>query len=374
MAQKEDGAAEVAGSGSPPVTADAAGTASEPAAREPFRFRVFGLGKVKEDSAREHFGSYGEVLGLDLAKDPFTGEPNGNGSVRICSENPDAEAQVRADKHEVDGVTVTIGDDYERKIFVGGFKDTDPNAVRDYFATFGAVEEFDVAFREMGGRPRGYAFVRFRDLSVMEKVVEQQSHDIVGRQVSVKRAEARPIAIPKAKATGKAGGKRPRQKAARGGSPCRNNSPSPPAAKRSRGGAGGGGSLQIAPGYEYRDGHGAVPTRGYSAPPQQQPPPAPHGYGYGPPPPAYGYGPPAAPAPPAYGYGAPPPAYGPPPPAYGYGYPPPAYGAPPPGYPAPAYGSYGAPPPSYGHAPPPAGYGYPPGRPPPAYGGPPAYR
>lgn len=365
MSQKEDGGAEVAASGSPPVTADAAGTALEPAAREPFRFRVFGLGKVKEELAREHFGSYGEVLGLDLAKDPFTGEPNGNGSVRICSDSPDAEAQVRANTHEVDGVTVTIGDDYERKIFVGGFKDTDPNAVRDYFATFGSVEEFDVAFREMGGRPRGYAFVRFRDLSVMERVVEQQSHDIVGRQVSVKRAEARPIAIPKAKAAGKAGGKRPRQKATRG-SPCRNNSPSPPAAKRSRGGAGGG-SLQIAPGYEYRDGHGAVPTRGYSAPPQQQQPPA-HGY-YGPPPhpPAYGYAP--APAP-AYGYGAPP-AYGPPP-AYGYGYPPPAYGAPP-GYAAPAYASYGAPPPSYGHAPPPAGYGYP-GRHPPAYGGPPAYR
>lgn len=338
-------------------------------AREPFRFRVFGLGKVKEDAARKHFASYGEVLGLDLAKDPFTGEPNGNGSVRICSEKPDAEAQVRADAHEVDGVALTMGDDYERKIFVGGFKDTDPNAVRDYFATFGLVEEFDVAFREMGGRPRGYAFVRFGDLEVVERVLEQQSHDIGGRGVSVKRAEARPIAIPKGKA--KAGRKRQRNRA----SPARSRSRSrdSPAARRSKGGGPSHGGLQIAPGYEYRDGRGAVPTRGYSAPAQHGPPahgyyrapgpsyyaPPPAGaYGYGPPP-AYGYG-----APPAYGYGAPP----------AYGYPPPANGAPP-GYTVPAHGSYGAPPPSYGHAPPPPGYYSQPahGGPPPAYGRPPAY-
>lgn len=359
-------------------------------AREGFRFRVAGVGVLRETDLTRHFSRYGDVLGVDLPKDPDSGETKGTAAVRICGFHPGSKASIFTERHEVSGHLLTVTDDCERKLFVGGFKDTPSSAVRDHFASFGPLEEFDAAARENGsgaakGKTRGYAFVRFQRQEDLDRVLATAEHVVNGHPVTVRKAEPRPVGVPKSLKAGGAGrGRDAGGEAAgdagrrRGGGRGRSRSRSPRRGGKGRGGSSAGG-LQVAPGYEYQDGVGAQPTRGY-----QPPGILPHYSGYGPPPPHGGYGPPP---PPGYGYGHPPPGYGsypagygPPPPSgyYGppsghapqlaiqdaggyyrgheHGPPPGGYGAPPPGYgaPPPGYGGYG-PPPAH-HAPPPGGY------------------
>lgn len=358
-----------------PAGPDAAGGGgAAPSGREGFRFRVSGIGALQEADISRHFGRYGEVLGIDFATDARTGQPAGKASVRLCGFDGNAKTSIFNDSHVVNGYTLTITDDCERKLFIGGFKDTPAEVVRDHFALFGEMEEFDAAVRDQNGKPRGYAFARFVRAEDLDRVLAQPEHQINGRTVTVRKAEARPVPMPKG--DGEGGGKkrtRTRQRSvscsssegrrrARGGG-------------RGRGGKGcGGGGLQVAPGYEYKDGVGAQPSMGYYRPGDR-------GYTWGPPPPHpyYGYPPPAYGAPPPPGYGASPP------PAYGYpGYPPPAGYGPPQGWPPPPQGSgypggpggagpgydpaaYQAPPPGGYYGQPPGGYGPPPSHP--GYGG-----
>lgn len=334
-----------------------------------FRFRIVGIGSLSEEQIQRHFARYGEVLGIEFARDPFTEKLTGNGSVRIEGSKESSKKQIFEDRHEIAGSVVSISDDYERKIFIGGFKDTDPDIVRDYFKTFGEVEEFDVAFREKNGRPRGYAFLRFVNAASMDSAMASETHTIDGRECVVKRAEARPFIDRKDKPLVK---KVRRAAVRRSCSRSYSRSRSRSQDGRRRGSRGG---LQIAPGYSYEDGIGARPAWPHM--PVHGPPHYGHGW---PPPPHTGYSYPPAPAYGGYGpyvdYGRPPPGHGPPP-GYGshpYGGPPPdAYGRPPPdAYGGPPINAYGVP--AYQQAPPsayrqpPPGYAY--GTPPPDYGQP----
>mmetsp|Transcript_9289 Transcript_9289/g.26086 ORF Transcript_9289/g.26086 Transcript_9289/m.26086 type:complete len:375 (+) Transcript_9289:116-1240(+) len=317
----------------------------ETGGREGFRFRVSGLGALQEADITRHFSKYGEVLGVDFAHDPRTGAPAGKASVRLCGFESGARAAVFNDSHLVNGYTLTVTDDCERKLFIGGFKDTPAEVVRDHLALFGELEEFDAAVRDQNGKPRGYAFARFKRQEDLERVLAQAEHTLNGRKCNVRKAEARPVLLPKSDGDGSGGKKRPAQRSA-------SRSGSPDGRRRARGGSrgkAGKGGLQVAPGYEYKDGVGAQPIMAY---------PSERAYPWGPPPPHpyYGYPPPGMPPP---GYGAPQP--GPP---MGYGTPPPSYG-----YPS-GYGStpgYGAPPRQGWPPPPTAGYSAPPGGPPHGY-------
>jgi len=328
------------------------GTATAPPPRSAFRFRVSNLGSLTEEQISQHFSHYGEVLGVDFARDPESKQFTGTGSVRLNSFDEGARTAIFDDKHEVEGRELSVSDDCERKIFIGGFKDTDPELMRAHFAGYGPLEEFDVAFREQGNKPRGYAFARFVNQEDVDRVLADGTHTINGRTVNVRKAETRPVAIPKEKAaSGKTSKNQSGQQGKTTGGKERARSRSPRRGGRGRGG----GSLQVAPGYEYQDGVGAMPSSGY------RPILNTGGYGSWPAPGGYGAPPP--------GYGCPPPShsYGGPPPPHGYGAygsPPPQFGTPPPSFagasPHPGYGGYG----SYGAQPPPGTYG----AQPPAYG------
>lgn len=395
---KEDAPAEPPAAAAAPKSATVSGPDAGAGGKGPrdsvlergFRFRASfsGSSGITEDELSRYFSRYGDVLHVER-----TGRQPGEVTIRIRGFDNSSKPNILGGTHEIRGTAVSAAEDCERKLFVGGFKDTPPEAVRDYFALFGELDEFDAAIRDQNKKPRGYAFVRFAAQETVDRVLAQPTHTINGRTCTVRQAEARPVLGERQGGAGGSGkgGQQPSsprhgKEGGRGAPNGRQSrSRSPDGGKRRRclsGGKGKGkeaftkgkGGLQIAPGYEYRDGVGAIavaPGGGkdpYMLHPHLLPPGAnypffPPPYGAAPPhmghymaPPQHnGMTPRHAHMPPQHQapgmYGGPPPQQ-PPPAAYGQGYGPPR--APPPhaAYEAPP--SLG-PPPHFGVPPHPAG-------------------
>ncbi|XP_071689740.1 heterogeneous nuclear ribonucleoprotein 1-like [Rutidosis leptorrhynchoides] len=77
------------------------------------------------------------------------------------------------------------------KLFIGGISwDTNEERLKDYFETFGEVNEAVIMKDRTTGRARGFGFVVFSDPAVAEKVVKEK-HVIDGRTVEAKKAVPR---------------------------------------------------------------------------------------------------------------------------------------------------------------------------------------
>jgi len=74
------------------------------------------------------------------------------------------------------------------KIFIGGLSwETNSDRLRLYFENYGAVKEAFVSYNPTTGRPRGFGFVVFDSVDVVDKVVSFK-HMIDKREVEVKKA------------------------------------------------------------------------------------------------------------------------------------------------------------------------------------------
>eukprot|EP00088_Acartia_fossae_P024650 TRINITY_DN2555_c0_g1_i1.p1 TRINITY_DN2555_c0_g1~~TRINITY_DN2555_c0_g1_i1.p1 ORF type:complete len:243 (-),score=79.01 TRINITY_DN2555_c0_g1_i1:106-834(-) len=80
----------------------------------------------------------------------------------------------------------------ERKLFVGGLpqeaKDTD---IKEYFETFGEIENITLKTDPNTGRSRGFAFVLFKDPAGLNAASADESHVVKGKKVTCKKAEAK---------------------------------------------------------------------------------------------------------------------------------------------------------------------------------------
>merc|ERR1712168_1582236 len=78
----------------------------------------------------------------------------------------------------------------DRKLFVGALpqeaKDTD---IKEYFGTFGDIENINLKMDPMTGRSRGFAFIVFKELAGIEAALAQTAHVVKGKKVTCKKAE-----------------------------------------------------------------------------------------------------------------------------------------------------------------------------------------
>ncbi|XP_017839816.1 TAR DNA-binding protein 43 isoform X1 [Drosophila busckii] len=151
---------------------------------------VLGLAwKTTEESLREYFESYGEVLMAQIKKDVKSGQSKGFGFVRFGSY--EAQMRVLANRHLIDGrwceVKVPnskgIGHQVPCKVFVGRCtEDINSDDLRDYFSKFGEVTDVFIP------RPfRAFSFVTFLDPDVAQSLCGED-HIIKGVSVHVSNA------------------------------------------------------------------------------------------------------------------------------------------------------------------------------------------
>jgi len=91
---------------------------------------------------------------------------------------------------ETDAAAAAAEDD--RKLFVGGLpqdaKDTD---IKEHFGQYGEIENVNLKTDAATGRSRGFAFVVFVEEAGVNAAVAAPTHNIKGKDVAVKKAQAK---------------------------------------------------------------------------------------------------------------------------------------------------------------------------------------
>ncbi|XP_042198717.1 DAZ-associated protein 1 isoform X2 [Callorhinchus milii] len=299
---------------------------------------------TSQETLRDYFSQYGEVVDCVIMKDKMTNQSRGFGFVKF--KDPNCVGTVLSSRpHNLDGRTIdpkpctprsmqqekpkpkegggwgkgpqNQSSNKSKKVFVGGIPhNCSETELRDYFKRFGVVSEVVMIYDAEKQRPRGFGFITFEDEQSVDQAVNMHYHDIMGKKVEVKRAEPRDSKGPGSgqPGAGQWGRSMPNAANGWGGQPSQG---------WQQQGYGSPQGMWMATG-QPMGGYGPPPPGGRGAPPPPphfnpyvvpQPPPGgfapPQGYGQGyggPPqygyggfgaPPADQFGPPGVPAPPA---------------------------------------------------------------------------
>lgn len=162
--------------------------------------------KSSEDDLRNYFSQFGDLLMVQVKKDPKTGQSKGFGFVRFAEY--ESQLKCMAQRHMIDGrwCDVRIPNSKEgaqqmmnRKVFVGRCtEDMTADDLRQYFSKFGEVVDVFIP------KPfRAFAFVSFADPDVAQSLCGED-HIIKGASVHI--SNAAPKSNEKQGSYGTAGG------------------------------------------------------------------------------------------------------------------------------------------------------------------------
>ncbi|CEJ88469.1 Putative RNA recognition protein, RNP-1 [[Torrubiella] hemipterigena] len=152
--------------------------------------------ETTDQSLREYFENFGEVVECTVMRDGATGRSRGFGFLTF----KDAKTVniVMVKEHFLDGKIIDPKraiprDEQEKtsKIFVGGVsQDTTDQEFREFFAQFGRVVDATLMMDKDTGRPRGFGFVTFENEAGVDACIDIPL-EIHGKPVEVKRAQPR---------------------------------------------------------------------------------------------------------------------------------------------------------------------------------------
>ncbi|XP_061094446.1 DAZ-associated protein 1 isoform X1 [Conger conger] len=173
-----------------------------------------------QETLRNYFSQYGEVVDCVIMKDKTTNQSRGFGFVKF--KDPNCVRTVLETKpHNLDGRNIDpkpctprgmqpektrskdgwkgskSDSNKSKKIFVGGIPHNcgEPE-LRDYFSRFGVVTEVVMIYDAEKQRPRGFGFITFEAEQSVDQAVNMHFHDIMGKKVEVKKAEPRDSKAP----------------------------------------------------------------------------------------------------------------------------------------------------------------------------------
>ncbi|KEZ45173.1 hypothetical protein SAPIO_CDS2623 [Scedosporium apiospermum] len=168
-----------------------------PDSRNPGKMFIGGLNwETTDQSLRDYFSQFGEVLECTVMRDNNTGRSRGFGFLTF--KDPKTVNIVMVKEHFLDGKIIDPKraiprDEQEKtsKIFVGGVsQETTDQEFRDYFAQFGRVVDATLMMDKDTGRPRGFGFVTFENESGVDACLNAKL-EIHGKFIEVKKAQPR---------------------------------------------------------------------------------------------------------------------------------------------------------------------------------------
>ncbi|PIA57051.1 hypothetical protein AQUCO_00600050v1 [Aquilegia coerulea] len=177
--------------------------------------------ETTEETLKDYFNKYGEVIEAVIVKDRITGNARGFGFVLFSDPTFADQALQDKDKHVILSRTVEVkkalprGGKHQhqqqqqhgkggfsmnnnnignyrfstKKIFVGGLSaSVTEDDFRNYFKNFGTITDVVVMFDSVTHRPRGFGFITFDSEQAVENVMAQELHVLNNKSVEVKRA------------------------------------------------------------------------------------------------------------------------------------------------------------------------------------------
>ncbi|EGX96432.1 RNA recognition protein, RNP-1 [Cordyceps militaris CM01] len=177
--------------------APAFGTVHKASAKDDGKMFIGGLNwETTDQSLRDYFSQFGEVVECTVMRDSNTGRSRGFGFLTF----KDAKTVniVMVKEHYLDGKIIDPKraiprDEQEKtsKIFVGGVsQDTTDQEFREFFAQFGRVIDATLMMDKDTGRPRGFGFVTFESEAGVDACINIPL-EIHGKPIEVKRAQPR---------------------------------------------------------------------------------------------------------------------------------------------------------------------------------------
>ncbi|UQC84963.1 nuclear polyadenylated RNA-binding protein [Colletotrichum lupini] len=172
-------------------------TAKNPSAKEDGKMFIGGLNwETTDQSLRDYFSQFGEVVECTVMRDSSTGRSRGFGFLTFRDAKTVNIVMVK--EHFLDGKIIDPKraiprDEQEKtsKIFVGGVsQDTTDQEFKDYFAQFGRVVDATLMMDKDTGRPRGFGFVTFESEAGVDACLST-SLEIHGKPIEVKKAQPR---------------------------------------------------------------------------------------------------------------------------------------------------------------------------------------
>ncbi|XP_042496420.1 heterogeneous nuclear ribonucleoprotein 1-like [Macadamia integrifolia] len=176
--------------------------------------------ETSDETLKDHFGKYGDVVESVIMRDKNTGSARGFGFVLFS--DPSVADKALQDKHVILGRTVEVkkavprGDQHQhhhphqqqnkgsiknssnggsdnqfrtKKIFVGGLSSSlTEEEFKSYFEKFGRVTDVVVMYDSVTHRPRGFGFITFDSEEAVESVMQKNFHELNDKFVEVKRA------------------------------------------------------------------------------------------------------------------------------------------------------------------------------------------
>lgn len=220
------------------------------------KFRKLFIGglnyETTEETIKQHFEQWGEIVDCVVMKNPSTKRSRGFGFITYKAAEMLDEAQAnrphKIDNRELDTKRAMPRNESDetqtsvKKMFVGGLKDdTAEDDVREVFGNFGKIEKLEMIKDKNTGKQRGFCFITFDDFDSVDKCVLKRRISLNGKYVEVKKA------VSKDRDGGGMGGGRGGRGGSRGGM------------GGGRGGYGGGSN-----GGGYNDNYGYQGNSGYS--------------------------------------------------------------------------------------------------------------
>ncbi|XP_031481802.1 heterogeneous nuclear ribonucleoprotein 1-like isoform X2 [Nymphaea colorata] len=176
---------------------------------------------TNEETLRDHFKKYGDVVDSVIMRDRNTGSTRGFGFVLFSDSS--ASDKALQDKHVISGRTVEVKKAVPRgeqqngvnrtnsnnnnssnnntnnnsssvqfrtkKIFVGGLSSNlTEEEFKGYFEKFGKITDVVVMYDSATHRPRGFGFITFDSEEAVENVMQKSFHELNDKLVEVKRA------------------------------------------------------------------------------------------------------------------------------------------------------------------------------------------
>ncbi|KAK4191433.1 hypothetical protein QBC35DRAFT_13049 [Podospora australis] len=152
--------------------------------------------ETTDESLRDYFSQFGEVIECTVMRDGASGRSRGFGFLTF--KDPKTVNIVMVKEHYLDGKIIDPKraiprDEQEKtsKIFVGGVsQETTDHEFREYFAQFGRVVDATLMMDKDTGRPRGFGFVTFESEAGVDACLAANL-EIHGKPIEVKKAQPR---------------------------------------------------------------------------------------------------------------------------------------------------------------------------------------
>ncbi|XP_053500750.1 heterogeneous nuclear ribonucleoprotein D-like isoform X1 [Ictalurus furcatus] len=155
---------------------------------------------TSKQDLKDYLSKFGEVLDCTIKTDPMTGRSRGFGFV-LFKDAQSVDRVLEIKEHKLDGKLIDPkrakamkGKEPPKKVFVGGLRpETSEEQIREYFGSYGDIENIELPVDSNTNERRGFCFVTYVDEEPVTKLLENRYHNVGAGKCEIKVAQPKEV-------------------------------------------------------------------------------------------------------------------------------------------------------------------------------------